>query len=177
MNNPSSIVDSLIVASDGYGCSEVLPRGYGSLMDLYENNYLRFKRLVSDLEAITESAVSVVPGCMDLHLEIIERSKFTTTVRMTYHFAENKRLIAEPDLKIRIYHDACLVEVLAGHLKHGRQRLDHIPATALKFKWRLNRFLYKWLGYCLYLGHEFSEKTSYKAEKILPVNGDNKEIF
>ena len=171
MSSDSSMIDSLMVARDGYGCSEVVPRGYVSLMDLHENNYLRFKRLVADLDTITDQAVSVVPGCLDLHLQIIERSKFTTTVRMTYHFLENQQLIAEPDLKLRIYHDARLVEVLAGHLKHGRQRLDHLPATALKFKWRLNRLLYKWLGYCLHLGHEFSETRACELEKLPPVGG------
>ena len=160
MNSHISKLDSLLVARDGYGCAEVVPRGYVSLMDLYEDNYLRFRKLVSDLDAIADRAISVVPGHMDLHLQIVERSKFTTTVRMTYHFFEGQQLIAEPDLKLRIYHDARLVEVLAGHLKHGRQRLDHLPATALKLKWRLNRLLYKWLGYCLHLGHEFSEMTA-----------------
>ena len=167
-----SKINSLLVARDGYGCGEVLPRGYGSLMDLHENNYLRFKRLVSDLHSINDHAISVVPEHMDLHLQIIERSKFTTTVRMTYHFLENQTLIAEPDLKLRIYHDACLVEVLAGHLKHGRQRLDHLPATALKLKWRLNRLLYKWLGYCLHLGYEFSESTSCETRGLTPAGDD-----
>lgn len=153
-----------MVAKDGYGCGEVLPRGYVSLMDLHENNYLRFKRLVADFDAISHKAISVVPGCMDLHLEVIERSKFTTTVRLSYYFFENQQVIAEPDLKLRIYHDARLVEVLAGHLKHGRQRLDHLPTTALRLKWRLNRLLYKWLGYCLYLGHEFSQEKSAESE-------------
>ena len=175
MTDHSSFIASLLVARDGYGCGEVFPRGYVSLMDLHENNYLRFKRLVSDLDAISDHAISVVPGCMDLHLHIVERSKFTTTVRMTYYFYEGGKLMAEPDLKLRIYHDACLVEVLAGHLKHGRQRLDHLPATALRLKWRLNRFLYKWLGYCLYLGHEFSEATACETEKIALASGDCSE--
>jgi uncharacterized protein YqiB (DUF1249 family) len=54
-----------------------------------------------------------------------------------------------------VYHDACLVEVLSGHLKHGRQRLEHLPADAKIEKWKLNRFLYKWLGFCLHQGHQF----------------------
>ena len=166
------MIDSLVVARDGYGCAEVLPRGYGSLMDLHENNYLRFKCLVADLHKIEDHAISVVPGHMDLHLQIIERSKFTTTVHMTYHFLEEHRLTAEPNLKLRIYHDACLVEVLAGHLKHGRQRLDHLPTTALKLKWRLNRFLFKWLGYCLHLGYEFSESTAIEVEKSPSISKD-----
>ncbi len=61
----------------------------------------------------------------------------------------------EPALTIRVYHDANQVEVLTGHLQHGQQRFDHIPEKAIKIKWKLNRFLYKWLGYCLHLGHHF----------------------
>jgi uncharacterized protein YqiB (DUF1249 family) len=159
-----------MVSSEGHGCEEVTPRGYVSLMDLYENNYIRFKKLVPDLAQIQKSAVSHLPGCLDVHLEVIERSEFTTTLRLTYFFDEGSEQVAEPDLKIRIYHDAGLVEVVAGHLKHGRQRLDHLPATALKLKWRLNRFLYKWLGYCLHLGHEFSVKTMHSGTRKVASN-------
>ena len=161
-----SIIERYSVASDGYGCEEVIPRGYVSLMDLYENNSIRLKKLLPILEHIESSAISRLPGCLDVHIEIIERSKFTTTLLMTYLFRDDGREVSEPNLKLRVYHDARLVEVVAGHLKHGRQRLDHLPATALKLKWRLNRFLYKWLGYCLYLGHEFSEDIAdFEAKK------------
>lgn len=160
MFNKSSVIDRYLISSEGHGCEEVTPRGYVSLMDLYENNFIRFKKLVPGLEQIQTSAVSHMPGCLDVHIKVIERSEFTTTLRLTYLFDEGEKELAEPDLKLRIYHDAGLVEVVAGHLKHGRQRLDHLPATALKLKWRLNRFLYKWLGYCLHLGHEFGTETA-----------------
>lgn len=161
-DNPSTL-DSLIQSRDGYGCEEVTPRGYVSLMDLYENNFIRFRKLVSCLDAIENEAYSHVPGCMDVHISILERSRYTTTLCMTYHFKEGDKPITEPDLRLRVYHDASLVEVVAGHLKHGRQRLDHLPATALKHKWRLNRFLYRWLGYCLYLGHGFNLSSGISA--------------
>lgn len=165
--NKSSVLDRNLLSHDGYGCEEVVPRGYVSLMDLYENNFIRFKKLVPDLEKIDKEAVSHVPGCLDVYICVIERSKYTTTVRMTYLFTDDEKIIAEPDLKLRVYHDACLVEVVAGHLKHGRQRLDHLPASSLKLKWHLNRFLYKWLGYCLHLEHEFTtESAHYSAGKV-----------
>ncbi len=143
-----------------YGCEDVEPRGFVSLMDLYENNYLRFKKLVPDVQALQQHAYSSIKGCMGLHLSVIERSRYTTTLRMTYHFTEGSKLHAEPDLKIRVYHDAGLVEVMAGHLKHGRHKLDHLPADAKLYKWRLNRFLYKWLGFCLHQGHKFSQGSA-----------------
>ena len=151
-----------------YAYEDVEPRGFGSLMDLYENNYIRFRKMVPDVHALEENAYSRIEGCLGLHISVLERSRFTTTLRMTYHFTENNVLHAEPDLRLRIYHDARLVEVLAGHLKHGRQKLDNLPADAKIEKWHLNRFLYKWLGFCLHQGHYFGKKkrpnsTSSKA--------------
>lgn len=139
----------------GYGCEDVDPRGFVSLMDLYENNYLRLRRLIPDITTLSEKSVSSLPGCLSLHLDIIEHTKFTTTIFLSYYFEEAGQMIAEPALTLRIYHDAKQVEVLTGHLQHGRLQYDHIPEKAIKVKWKLNRFLYKWLGYCLYLGHTF----------------------
>jgi uncharacterized protein YqiB (DUF1249 family) len=77
--------------------------------------------------------------------------------------------VPEPALTIRIYHDVHQVEVLTGHLQHGRNQYDHVPEKAIKIKWKLNRFLFKWLGYCLYLGHQFpaSETVSESEHKLL----------
>jgi len=144
---------------ENYGCEDVEPRGFVSLMDLYENNFLRFRKLVPDLNSLDTNANSRINGCMGLHISVLDRSRFTTTLRMTYHFTEGATLYAEPDLKIRIYHDARLVEVLSGHLKHGRQKLEHLPADAKLEKWKLNRFLYKWLGFCLHQGHQFQTEA------------------
>ena len=140
----------------GYGCEDVDPRGFVSLMDLYENNYMRLRRLVPDLSKLPDNVVSHLPGCLSLHMVILERTKFTTTLCLTYFFEDGGQKVAEPALTIRVYHDANQVEVLTGHLKHGRQQYDHIPTEAKKIKWQFNRFLYKWLGYCLYLGHSFA---------------------
>lgn len=152
----------------GYGCEDVDPRGFVSLMDLYENNYMRLRRLIPDLEQLPDNTVSRLPGCLTLHLKILERTKFTTTVFLTYYFDDQEKTVAEPALTLRIYHDASQVEVITGHLKHGRQHYDHIPEQAIKVKWKLNRFLYKWLGYCLYLGHAFlPHKKSDPAAKLI----------
>jgi len=139
----------------GYGCEDVEPRGFVSLMDLYENNHLRLCRLIANLSTLPDKTVSRVPGCLSLHLSILERTKFTTTLCLTYFFEEGERGMEEPALTIRVYHDAKQVEVLTDHLRHGQQRFDRIPGKAITIKWKLNRFLYKWLGYCLHLGHSF----------------------
>ena len=131
---------------ENYGCEDVEPRGFVSLMDLYENNFLRFRKLVPDLEALAEHAYSRINGCMGLHITVLDRSRFTTTLRMTYHFTEGARLHS-------------------GHLKHGRQRLEHLPADAKLEKWKLNRFLFKWLGFCLHQGHQFKTASAGGLDK------------
>jgi len=116
----------------GYGCEDVNPRGFVSLMDLYENNYLRLRRLIPNLAELPKNAVSCLPGCLNLHLTILDRTKFTTTIFLSYYFDEAEQAVAEPALTLRIYHDANQVEVLTGHLRHGRLRYDHIPEKAIK---------------------------------------------
>jgi uncharacterized protein YqiB (DUF1249 family) len=157
---------TLLYTHNGYGCEDVAEKGFVSLMDLYENNFIRFRKLVNALGVseygetqlgdIGSSAVSKVGGYQDLHMEVLEHGRFTSTVCLTYRFIEDDRYSAEPNLVFRIYHDAKLVEVLSGHLKHGRQHHDHLPRESAKMKWRLNRLLYKWLGFCLHVGHGFS---------------------
>jgi uncharacterized protein YqiB (DUF1249 family) len=146
---------TLLYTHNGYGCEDVASKGFVSLMDLYENNHMRFRKLAGELGELGSSSRSQVAGCLDLHMEVLERSQFTSTVCLTYRLVERGSLVSEPNLVIRIYHDAGLVEVLAGHLKHGRQHHDNLPVESARMKWKLNRFLYKWLGFCLHIGHSF----------------------
>jgi len=143
-----------------YGCEDVVSRDFVSLMDMYEENFIKLRKLIPDLSLIQESAVSKSAGHLDLHIKIQERSKFTTTLLLSYFFGEDDEIRMEPNLKIRIYHDAGLAEVMSGKLHHGRLLLDNLPSDALKQKWILNRFLAKWLQYCLRQKHGFSSVTS-----------------
>ncbi|MDH5471250.1 MAG: DUF1249 domain-containing protein [Gammaproteobacteria bacterium] len=139
-----------------YGCEDVTPYGFVSLMDLYESNYIKLKKLIPDIKSIESPVISRSPGHLDLFLTVVEKNKYTTTFYLSYCFETDSGLQMEPNFRIRVYHDARLAEVMAGHLHHGRLKYDHLPADALKEKWRLNRFLNKWLGYCLRQGHSFA---------------------
>ena len=138
-----------------YGCEDVVPRDFTSLMDMYEDNYFKLRKLIPALDKINRTCVSKSEGHLNLHLKIVERSKFTTTLLLSYCFDEVGESRMEPNLKIRIYHDAGLAEVMSGKLHHGRLVLDNLPSDALIQKWQLNRFLSKWLKYCLRQQHQF----------------------
>ena len=129
----------------------VTPNSFSGLMDIYEHNYMRLRKIVPDL-SIADQMVSSVPGHADLYLSIKERCKFTTMLSMTYRFEKSGRFLFEPDLHLKVYHDARLVEV-QHLLKRHYGLLEN--NNLVRHKWKLNRFLFKWLGFCTYQGHYF----------------------
>ena len=140
------------------------PKTFAGLMELYEVNYIRFRQLCPGLDAITEASVSTVEGALSLHLRLIERCKYTTTVSLTYLFRDGQcEIKAEPNLTVRIYHDARQAEVLSrAYRRLGKEiRIrDLHDGSELKWRWNMNRFLYKWLGYCHYQGHYFPDQRA-----------------
>ena len=140
------------------------PGSFSALMDLYERNYIQIRRLLPVMPPPATVWVSQTPGGLDLHLQMIERCRYTSELILTYQFASADSLpIIEPDLRIRVYHDARQAEVMAAHLRHDPAFLSDFPNAGpmdrlnLYRRWRINRFLYKWLGYCLRQGHCFTE--------------------
>jgi uncharacterized protein YqiB (DUF1249 family) len=137
------------------------PGSFVSLMSLYESNYIRLRWLVPQLESIATSAVSTVPGDCPLHVMIEERSRYTTTLTLTYLFdvaEDNMPALRDPDLQIRVYHDARLAEVQSCARWHRHEVLESIRsecARVLGDRWLRNMMLNKWLDYCVERGHRF----------------------
>ncbi len=138
------------------GCQ---PRTLASLLDLQECSYRRLCRLAPALARLEGGAVSRVAGALDLHLAVIERQRYTTTLNLTYRLAGEGGQVCEPNVLARVYHDARLMEAVSHSRRHpARQapcRRREAP-TELEAKWELNRFLQRWLGYCLHQGHLFA---------------------
>lgn len=137
----------------------IKPRTFSGLMECYEQNYLRLRKIVPDLD-IADEMISVSPGHLDLYLSVTERCKFTTMVKLTYRFQQSNKIICQPDMHIKIYHDARSVEVL-DRLDRKHRRV--YSGKTLQQKWMLNRFLYKWLGYCIFQGHYFHPASNLKS--------------
>ncbi|MBX2884687.1 MAG: DUF1249 domain-containing protein [Granulosicoccus sp.] len=130
---------------------------FANLMDLYEQNYLLMRLLAPELRAMDGGDfVSHAPGAMPLELREVNHSRYTTSFKLTYRFSDSSRhrKTLEPDLDIRLYHDARVCEVMSGLLSEGR--LEIRRTRDLEEGRRLNRFLNKWLSYCLRQGHGFS---------------------
>jgi len=137
----------------------VRARDLPALMELYELNYIQLRQLIPDVNLVPDQAVSRVRGGLDLYLTVRERSRYTTTLHLSHTFDNEEGRTLAPDIVVRLYHDAQVAEVVSrGKGRGGRgagcDRFRHdYPVEA---RWRVNRFLQKWLGFCLRHGHGFS---------------------
>ncbi|MCP5089618.1 MAG: DUF1249 domain-containing protein [Gammaproteobacteria bacterium] len=134
----------------------VKPRSFVGLMALYESNYLRLLRLIPEIDRLDGCFRSRVAGDCDLHIEILERCRYTVTLSLSYHLETDDGLLVDPDMTIRVYLDGQLAEAMSiGDRQHrGTLRalvLEH--RRELDLRWQRNIVLNKWLDYLSDQGH------------------------
>jgi uncharacterized protein YqiB (DUF1249 family) len=140
------------------------PGSFVSLMTLYESNYIRLRQLLGDLANLPDAQVSQLEGDCPLYARVDERSRYTTTLTLTYQFVEAGVVVSDPDLQVRVYHDACLGEVLRCARWHRHPAFVAIqiardePTRQLDDRWQRNIMLNKWLDYCVERGHFFGAR-------------------
>ncbi|UCC15466.1 MAG: DUF1249 domain-containing protein [Gammaproteobacteria bacterium] len=145
------------------------PGSFAALMSLYESNYVRLGWLLPDPRRFFGHLSSRVPDDLLLHIQLLERSRYTTTVRMTYFFEDDGERVADPDLKIRIYHDALLAEAMECTRRHRHTALksfDTRPGGELSRRWARNVMLNKWLEYCSEKGHRFVSSSAPELSEL-----------
>lgn len=138
----------------------------GDLLELMEDNHRLLLCLAPDLRWLAGSHRAPGRGT-DLYLDVIDQSRYTTILRLTYRFPphfsaqtaahdrlDQESLQIDPDARLRVYHDARQVEVIA--LRQTVLPLlgqDRLPT--LQSKWNANWFLAKWLAYCVSEDYRF----------------------
>jgi uncharacterized protein len=147
------------------------PRSFVALMGLYESNFIRLNWLAGTLTCLEGRHRSAVAGDCDLLLNVTERSPYTSTLNLTYLLAGERPgaddAVQYPDMRVRVYHDAHVVEALEWAAAHGQPVLKALRSHAereLDQRWARNVMLNKWLEYCVERGHRFSSATRLPAE-------------
>lgn len=127
-------------------------RSFAALMELYEMNFMLMRRMMPDMAVLSGTLVSQGGEGLPLHVEVLEQGRFTTVVRLFYRLpCEDGGVREAPDLQVRVYHDARVAEAVAGRLRGRDCRAQgQAGERCLDVRWRLNRFLYKWLRYLLH---------------------------
>jgi uncharacterized protein len=138
------------------------PRSFVALMGLYESNFIRLGWLAGSLAELAGSHTSAVAGDCDLVLTVTERSPYTSTLALSYLLPGPEGAGRYPDMRLRIYHDAHLVEAQQWAAAHTQPLLKALRSRAereLDQRWARNVMLNKWLEYCVERGHRFSSRT------------------
>jgi len=145
------------------------PGTFVSLMTLYESNYIRLGWILSAPEAVDGHLISTAPGDVDLHLQVLERCRFTTTLQLSYLLEGSRGPLLMPDMRVRVYHDARLAEasscsgwrracVIREQLGEQVREIGALRRE-LGERWARNMLLNKWLEYCAERGHRFHSGT------------------
>ncbi len=139
----------------------VRPNSFVGLMSLYESNYLRLLQLVPEIERLDGCFRSRVAGECDLHVEILERCRYTVTLSLTYHFDTEQGDVADPDMIVRVYLDGELAESMSLGAEQRHDPLRQLVSAhkrELNRRWKRNIILNKWLEFLSDQGHLILER-------------------
>lgn len=129
--------------------------GMDQVQCLGEENYRHLLRLAPDLALLQGKHVSSLGRGVDLHLDVLDQTPYTSLIHLTYYFPHGVGHYPDPDATLRVYHDFRQVDVLdlrQSALPMQRWGSDSI----MEQRWKINLFLSKWLSYCTLQGHHFS---------------------
>lgn len=130
----------------------------GGLMDVCEDSYQSLMQLAPDLRRARSSLRATSPVGVDLYLQVLEQSRYTTLIRLTYAFARAAGTDSDclaPNARLCVYHDAMQVEVVDLD-QTALPIYRHYVHPALDAKWKANHFLARWLAYCVRQGYRFA---------------------
>ena len=122
-----------------------------------KENFRQLQLLVDDHDLAEDRYISCVDGELPLYFEVLERHRYTTFARLTYVIEDDAGVRSlDPDAHIRIYHDAGVAE--ATHCYPGQVNQPLFGALVpvndvYEHRWRVNRFLDRWLEYLIQRGH------------------------
>lgn len=124
-----------------------------------DDNYERLVRLLPDLAVRDRWTLSMLPGAaadassagLPVHLAVLERCPYTTTLRCSQPIGGNMAFI-EPSLTVRMYHDARTAEVTEYQNESRFAAVYAYPNTHMRLpdeKVQVNRLLGDLLMLCL----------------------------
>jgi len=128
-----------------------------NLMALCALNYARLHKLVPDLKQThaQQSQVWLLRGEQQLQLTVLQNSRYTTELQLSLSPSAEVLWQQPFFLRVRVYHDAALAEVVSCNESGRLQAIYPYPNAKMQQrneKHELNRFLAEWLSYSLQHG-------------------------
>lgn len=131
-----------------------------SILAVCEANYARLLRILPDCDTVTLSYTFEITDGLYYQVKILDSSRYTSTVELA-QLTSGVPDYLRPVMKVRLYHDANVAEVLSAQHIGSLKPSYAYPNTNMhqpNEKEMTNRFLAEWLVFCL--RHLESLKTS-----------------
>jgi uncharacterized protein YqiB (DUF1249 family) len=132
------------------------------LQTVCEKNYKKILYLIPDIKIIDDVAQGFSKEKPVLHVKVLEQSPYTKTIELSHFFNSDIGRVLEPAVKIRLYFDVCIAEVLRDYKRievaNAIKDLGRVKEV-MDYKWRLNYFLEKWLDHCLKTNYVFTQES------------------
>ncbi len=137
-----------------------------NMMQVYEGNYCYLLQLLPDMKEISGTVFSEFNGRPVLFIDVLEQCKYTSMIAVTHYLSFENNVVADMELRLRVYHDARVAEVTS--YQHHKKLLPVYSYPNKKMyqtfeKKQVNLFLKEWLEFCVRYGVQF--------EKIPPAVG------
>ena len=135
--------------------------------DLHQQIYKKLLKVIPHLDGIAEHGKSVVPGYMDLNLDILKRGKDKTVIALSHYFKQGGDMIADPDMVIAVYANRAMAEALTYQDCYRYQEVysDGGRLVDIQAKRELNKFLSHWLNNLRIQGHCIASPVVTVTEK------------
>ena len=130
--------------------------GINSSGDLHQRIYKKLQTVIPSLQSIDEHGKSVVPGYMDLNLDVLRRGPTKTVIALSHYYKHpSGDMIADPDMVLAVYSDRAMAEALSYQDSFGYQEVYSQGGAMVdvRTKRELNQFLMQWLSNLIDQGH------------------------
>jgi len=131
------------------------PGSFVGLMTLYESNYIRLGWLCGDLSRLADTGAARIDDAVALEFRVEERGPYTTLLCLTLNLAQPDDRVPWPELIVRVYHDARVVEAADVRMTPATAAALPVSGERLAPRWARNVLLNKWLEYCADRGCRF----------------------
>ncbi len=138
-----------------------------SLMSLSANNYFIFLKIQADQTQLYQQRHFFINDHLAYAVTVNETTRYTSLITFEQKVFEQKKLEPQkttnktilnsfqPRMSIRLYHDACMAEVISSQdIRQVKPRYDY-PNKHMHQqdeKQQINQFLNEWLHLCLAYG-------------------------
>lgn len=128
-----------------------------SSLSLYERNFNKLLEWLPDINSREGAFTLAIGDLSTIRVDMLEQNPYTTTIHIRHNLPGGDPWVPALVMKVRVYHDAQVAEVISCQGIHSFQAFYSYPNPKMlqpNEKRRVNQFLGEWLSYCTLLRYK-----------------------